>query len=116
MRKTKPSQPSTKSIANSAVVYQTSAVFNPSPIQMQGESNRHSSIDLVGNPTKGMQYAIFPNGQHGWVLRTTQPIFLSPPSGHNVVPQSTTNSSNSKTVQHYSNQQNQWRNDSIRGN
>jgi len=82
----KPSQQSTNSTANSAVVYQTSPVFIPSPLQVQGKSSRHSSVDL-GNPPPGMQYAIFPNGQHGWVPSTTQPIFLSPPSGHSAAPQ-----------------------------
>jgi len=111
----KPSQPSTDSSANSAVVYQTSSAFNPSKIQVQEKFSRHSSIDL-GNPPPGMQYAIFPNGQHWWVPSTTQPIFLSPPYGHSPAPQSIANSSYSRNVQQYSNQQYPWRNDSTRGN
>ena len=110
----KPSQQSINPNANSAVVYQTVPAFNPSPTQVQGKSSRHSSIDL-GNPPPGMQYAIFPNGQHGWVPSTTQPIFLSPPSSHSAAPQPMANLPNSRSVQQYSNQQHQWRNDTTRG-
>ena len=110
----KPSQQSINPNANSAVVYQTVPVFNPSPTQVQGKPSRHSSIDL-GNPPPGMQYAIFPNGQHGWVPSTTQPIFLSPPSSHSAAPQPMATLPNSRSVQQYSNQQNQWRNDTTRG-
>ena len=77
--------------------------------------DRIAAMPLIfSNPPPGVQHVIFPNGQHGWVPASSQPLYIAPPSSTTMSSQQAT--PNSRTIQQYNNQQNQWRNDSNRTN